>query len=235
MREDFVSMLSHDLRTPITSIQAFMTMLAEGLYDENLSGMKKKATNIERESDRLVGIINALLNVYKMEAGKLELFIDIVPCISIVDRSLQSVTGLTEKKKITITVDSKGISESDTHVRVDADYAVQVLVNLLSNSIKFSPPAEVIKITLETLDPFVKFSVTDRGPGIPAEFKTRLFNRFEQARISDARVKGGTGLGLAFARTIIDQCGGEIGVESEEGQGSTFWFTLPLEKLENLA
>jgi len=224
MKEEFVSMISHDLRTPLTSIQCFLNMLGEGMYDENMKTMKEKARGIEGDATRLIHMISNLLDVQKMEAGRLQMFLDIVPCHDIITRSVQSVEALSVKRKVPITV---GNCDKSLHVRADCDYTIQVLVNFLSNAIKFSPTGAPIELTVQTQESFAKIMVSDRGPGISAEFKERMFNRFEQAQVSDARVKGGTGLGLAICKAIIEEHGGEIGVESDHGSGSTFWFTLP--------
>jgi signal transduction histidine kinase len=169
-------------------------------------------------------MINSLLDIDKLEAGKLDMFFDIVPSRDIVQASYQSVMSLAEQRRINVFVPH---IDRKVHVRADKDFVVQVLVNLLSNAIKFSPKDSIVKIECQADDDFVKLSVSDQGPGIPDEFRKRMFNRFEQAQMSDARVKGGSGLGLASARAIVEQHGGKIGVDSTEGQGSTFWFTLP--------
>ena len=224
MKESFVSMLSHDLRTPLSSIQAFVELLAAGTYDHDLGLMRAKARGVESDIDRLIGMINTLLDVYKLEAGRLEMFFDVVPIKTLVNRSVQSLSALAEKKDVRIEVEA---IPSALHVKADPDYVVQVIVNLLSNAIKFSPAGEAVRVSVCSDDSFLKTSVTDRGVGIRADAQAKLFNRFEQVNVSDARLKGGTGLGLAFARAIVEQHGGKIGVNSEEGQGSTFWFTLP--------
>jgi signal transduction histidine kinase len=111
-------------------------------------------------------------------------------------------------------------------IYADADRIVQVVVNLLSNAVKFSPPGGVVTIEVEPRDGCVEFRVTDRGRGVPEADRRAIFERFRQVETSDAREKGGTGLGLAICKSIVDQHGGTIGVESEEGSGSTFWFRV---------
>lgn len=224
LRQEFISMVSHDLRTPLTSIQSLLSLIAEGKYDGDLDLMKERVRGIESDASRLIGMINSLLEIHKMESGRLDLFIEVIPCAQIIKRSLQSISPLAERQKIKLVVDA---IDPEIHVQADSDYSVQVLVNLLSNAIKFSPDGESIQLTNEVRESDVKLIVRDHGPGISLEFQKRLFNRFEQARLSDSRIKGGTGLGLAIAKGIVEQQGGTIAVESEEGQGSTFWFTLP--------
>lgn len=222
MKEEFVSMLTHDLRTPLTSIQAYVGMIEDGVYDGDFGGMKQRAGDVGADTERLIEIVSTLLDVYKHEAGRLEMFFDIVPVATIVKRSIQSVSSIAQTRGISI---SSPTIDRALHAKVDENYIVQVLVNLLSNAIKFSHEADTVSIFVEPGESEIKIAVSDNGPGISEDLKSRLFNRFEQAKSTDDRTKGGTGLGLAFARAIVEQHGGSIGVESSGG-GSTFWFTL---------
>jgi signal transduction histidine kinase len=229
LKEEFVSMLSHDLRTPLTSLRLFMDMIASGRYEHDLKAMREKARGMEEESVRLLNMVNSLLDMHKLESHGLEMFFDIVPCAQLIRQSIQSIETVAQQRNIsirTMTVDKT------LHVNADEHYIVQVLVNLLSNAIKFSTPGQHIHVQVEPEGSLVKFSVKDKGPGISEEFRQRMFNRFEQARVSDARIKGGTGLGLAICKAIVEQHGGLIGVESREGAGSSFWFTLQRVDLE---
>lgn len=227
-KEEFLSMLTHDLRTPLTSIQAYVAMIQDGHYDRDLDGMKSRAGGVSEDAARLIDIITTLLDVYKLEEGRLDMFFDIVPAATITKRSIQSVLSSAQQRKISI--DCASVDRA-LHVNADEHYVVQVIVNLLSNAIRFSESGETVTIKVDAEENLIKFSVIDTGPGISDELKPRLFNRFEQAKIFDDRVKGGTGLGLAFARAIVEQHGGTIGVESPslsvQNCGSTFWFTLP--------
>src|SRR5579885_2966403 len=188
MKREFVSMVSHDLRTPLSSIQCFLNTICDGIYDGQTSGLKDKARLVENDTARLLTMINNLLDIDRLEAGKLEMFADIVSCADIVENAVASVASMAEQKNVTIELD---VFDRQTYVLADAELAVQVLVNLLSNAIKFSPSGERVHVRAEADAEKVKFRVSDRGPGIPEEFRKRMFNRFEQARISDARIKGG--------------------------------------------
>lgn len=223
LKEEFVSMLSHDLRTPLTSIGHFLEMISSGHYDGDIENMKFQARRIEGDTGRLLNMINSLLDIHKLESGHLEMFFDVVPCAQLVDQALRSIEPLSQSVAIPVTVVA---IDRKLHVKADPQYAVQVLVNFLANALKFSPPGKKVKVELEVTDPQIKFKVIDQGRGISEEFRGRMFSRFEQAQISDSRVKGGSGLGLAISKEIIEQHAGEIGVESEEGMGCTFWFTL---------
>ncbi len=140
----------------------------------------------------------------------------------ILDRSEQAVQAFAQADNISI-----DIRQSDKIVYADADRIVQVLVNLLSNAIKFSPPGGFVEVFTEETFGFITVKVVDKGRGVPEAFKKLLFQRFQQVEASDSKKKGGTGLGLAICKGIIEQHGGHIGVDSEEGKGSTFWFKIP--------
>lgn len=223
LREEFISMMTHDLRTPLTSVKCFLELIAEGVYDGRLDELKRRCNGIGNDTTRLINMISSLLNLHKLEAGRLQLVTEVMPVSSIVSQSLESTNSIAEARGMHMNV---GDIPDNLLVRADADYTVQVLVNLLSNALKFSPKGSTVTITVEVTNEFVKLLVIDKGKGIPKEFQTRLFNRFEQARLSDARVEGGSGLGLAFSKAIVEEQGGSIGVESEPGQGCLFWFTM---------
>lgn len=223
MKREFVSMISHDLRSPLTSTQLFLGLISDGAFDERLPVLKDNARSVELDTVRLLNMINSLLDIDKMEAGKFEMFIDIVLCRDIIQQATRSLSNLAEYKGVELDVD---MIEPDLYVLADQDLAVQVIVNLLSNAIKFSPEGKTVRIAIAAEKDFVKIDICDQGPGIDANFRQRMFNRFEQAKISDARIKGGSGLGLAVSKNIVEQLGGTIGADSEEGKGSTFWFTL---------
>jgi len=170
-------------------------------------------------------MITSLLDIHKLEAGRLELVLDAVPCSSIVNRSLTSVSAWARSRKVSINVQA---IPADLLVKADGDYSVQVLVNLLSNAVKFSPSDAAVEVTIDVTDLWVKLIVSDKGPGIDQQFQKKLFNRFEQAHASDARVKGGSGLGLALAKTMAEVMGGALTVESVPQKGSAFTIHLPI-------
>lgn len=226
LRQEFISMMTHDLRTPLSSVKAFFELVAEGVYDGRPADLKAKCEGIGQDTGRLIAMINSLLDLHKLEAGKLQLHPRIVTVNSLVEQSVQSLESWAESRSVSLIQD--GIPD-DVLVRADEDYTIRVLVNLLSNAVKFSPAGSPVTISAQTGDQFATLSVSDKGRGIPKDFQSKLFNRFEQAQLSDSRVEGGTGLGLAIAKAIVEAQGGTIGVESEPGQGCRFWFTVPLE------
>jgi signal transduction histidine kinase len=141
---------------------------------------------------------------------------------NVISRAVSSVRMIAEKRELSITY-----PESDEMLVADGDRLVQVLVNLMSNSIKFSPQGSSIDITLASRLNEIEFRVTDHGRGIPEEFRTSIFDRYKQVEIGDSKQKGGTGLGLAICKAIVEQHGGTIGVDSKMNVGSTFWFRIP--------
>jgi len=222
LKREFVSTVSHELRTPLTAIRGSLGLLALGALGDLTEKAHKVVKIAERNSIRLINLINDLLDIEKLEAGKLELAVDETALAPIVERSVESVRAVAEQYGIRIEVQNL-----DATVFADGDRLVQVLVNLLSNGIKYSPREDVILLTVEDEPEQVRVRVTDHGRGIPPDLKEKIFERFQQVEVADAKQKGGTGLGLAICKAIVEQHKGEIGVESEEGKGSTFWFSIP--------
>jgi PAS domain S-box-containing protein len=222
MKQEFVAMVSHDLRAPLTSIGLSFELISMGKYgaltDEGLKKVKRDQTNIER----LVALINDLLDIDKIESGRMELDLRVGDVHEIFERSVAAVWDLADGKGIKIK-----IAPEHFDVVADADRIVQVLVNLMSNSIKFSPENSYIEISSLPMERSLEIRVTDHGRGIPADKKDLVFERFKQVSRDDATKLGGSGLGLAICKAIVEAHKGSIGVESEEGIGTTFWFKLP--------
>ena len=221
LKKGFLSTVSHELRTPLTSIRGSLGLLASGAMGELSGEVIDIVVIAERNALRLMALINDILDLERLETGKIELQFTQVSVESILRRATESLA--TCRQKAGITVDTPKVS---TMIWADADRIVQVLVNLLSNAVKFSPPGGVVTIGVAVYDHWTEFKVTDRGRGVPAARRRAIFERFRQVETSDAREKGGTGLGLAICKSIIEQPGGTIGVESEDGVGSSFWFRV---------
>ncbi|MFP2912572.1 response regulator, partial [Pyxidicoccus sp. 3LFB2] len=223
MKNEFISTVSHELRTPLTSIRGSLGLLEGGIMGE-LPPQAVDMVRIARtNTERLIRLINDILDLEKMEAGKLELKLAPQECTELVEATLSGVHGMAEAAGVVLRSDVEGTPQ----VKGDRDRLIQVLTNLVSNAVKFSPRGAAVTVrVLEAPAGRVRFSVVDQGPGISAEQRGRLFGRFQQLDGSDTRSKGGTGLGLAISQAIVDQHGGRIEVESEEGRGSTFSFTL---------
>ncbi len=220
-RREFVATVTHELRTPLTSICASLTLLST---NESIDDKSREMLRItDRSTQRLIKLINDLLDVDKLESGQLFMEFDLVILSQVLKRSTEAVSALAAKHRIAIDARSELI-----HVVADEDRIVQVLVNLLSNAIKFSPEGEKVTVNCSVKDSNAYVEVIDKGRGIPHKYKDILFQRFQQVEHADAKQKGGSGLGLAICKAIIKQHGGTIGFDSVEGEGSTFWFTIPL-------
>jgi signal transduction histidine kinase len=199
------------------------------LFDQGLLGeLSEKGKNrlkfAQSETTRLIRLINDLLDIEKMEAGKFILDISEISVEELVEQAISSVAELAELKGIKL---QTKYSQAGMSIEADSDRICQVLINFLSNAIKYSPEDSTVINSVEHNISQLMFSVEDRGRGIPEALKEKIFERFVQVEKTDATEKGGTGLGLAISRAIVEQHGGTIGVESATGVGSKFWFTLP--------
>lgn len=222
MKDEFVSTVSHELRTPLTSIRGALGLLSAGLLGE----MGERASNLLRiavsNSDRLVRLINDILDLERMQSGRALLTYRICCLEELAKQAIDAMTPMAEAAKVQLLLDA-----APTPVEADPDRLQQVMTNLLSNAIKFSPPYSQVRVTLDRLLDGVTLSVIDHGRGIPKDKLESIFDRFQQVDASDSRQKGGTGLGLAICRTIMQQHGGRIWAERNAERGSTFRLFLP--------
>lgn len=238
MKAQFLSIVSHELRTPLTAIQAALSLLHEKVLDPN-SAEGEITLGIATDGiDRLVRLVNDILDLERLRSGKIRLEKRLCDAQKIIKNAIAQVQDMTQQTGIQIQVLSQSIN-----LYADEDRLIQVLINLLSNAIKFSPNNSEILVAVDKILPpvgepsvidWVKFSVSDRGRGIPPQNLESIFEPFQQVDASDAREKGGTGLGLAICRDIVEQHGGKIWVNSDLGKGSIFAFTIPTEPFEAL-
>ena len=223
MKNEFISIVSHELRTPLTAIRGSLGILATGALNNHPQRMQRMIEIAAIDTERLVRLVNDILDLERLESGKAALVREYCDAAALMVRSAEAMRSLAEKENITLSV-----SPVSALVLASGDQIIQTLTNLLSNAIKFSPPNSTVTLTAQLQDDRILFQVKDQGRGIPSDRLESIFGRFQQIDASDSRVKGGTGLGLAICRNIITQHSGRIWAESVLGEGSTFYFTLPV-------
>jgi PAS domain S-box-containing protein len=230
LKDEFISIVSHELRTPLTSIRGSLGLLATGVMDNEPIAMKRMIEIASIDTERLVRLVNDILDLEKLETGRLSLVREWCDAADLMQRAIAVMESSAQESNVQLRVQPVSVQ-----IWVAPDRIIQTLTNLLSNAIKFSPNSTVwLKAELPphqslTSIPSIRFSIRDRGRGIPTDKLESIFGRFQQVDVSDSRDKGGTGLGLAICKSIVQQHGGQIWVESIWGQGSTFFFTLPLQ------
>jgi two-component system sensor histidine kinase GlrK len=224
MKSEFFSTMSHELRTPLTSIKEGIGLLQDGVGGSMSERQKRLLTILSQETHRLIGLVNSLLDLSKMEEGMMTYRFHREHLTPLVKRVITEMGPLVEGKRITIQAE---IGEVLPLLRLDPERMLQVLRNLIGNAVKFTPEGGVIRISSCAKNGGVEFSVKDTGPGIPKENLKAVFEKFHQLPIKSSAWMKGTGLGLAIVKHIITAHGGNVWAESESGQGSTFTFVLP--------
>ncbi|WP_445629397.1 ATP-binding protein [Nostoc sp. DSM 114167] len=223
IKSEFIGIVSHELRTPLTAIRAALGLLQTGIYDKKPDKFKRMIEIAAIDSDRLVRLVNDILDLERLESDRAVLEKTICNAADLIQQAVAGLQAIANQQNITF-----NIHPTNAQVWAAPDAIVQTLTNLLGNAIKFSPVDSTITLSVQQQTDRVLFQITDRGRGIPADKLEAIFGRFQQVDASDSRTKGGTGLGLAICRSIIDRHGGQIWAESTLGVGSTFFFTLPL-------
>jgi signal transduction histidine kinase len=223
LKDDFIASVSHELRTPLTSVRGALDLMASGVMGEIPHEAMSLTKIAQSNCRRLVRLINDVLDIEKIEVGRMDFRFEVIGLESFLEQSLESMRPYGAELGITFEFDGRS---SGVWVRADRDRLSQVMENLLSNAAKFSPADASVRITAERLNGKVRVSVVDAGPGIAREHHARIFEKFAQLSRSGNRGNEGTGLGLNIARAIVERHGGTIGVESAPGQGSRFYFDL---------
>jgi PAS domain S-box-containing protein len=224
MKTEFVSMVSHELRTPLTSIRGSLGLLAGGVAGDMPDAARNLVEIAKSNCERLIRLINDLLDTEKIAAGKMRFDPKVVELWPLLAHSIAANEGFAGQHGVRLAL---AAGDEAVRVNIDSDGLSQVLANLLSNAVKFSPPGGVVDVALVRGQGRVRVQVRDHGPGIPEEFRGRIFQKFSQADSSDARQKGGTGLGLNISKAIVERLGGTLGFDTETGAGTTFYFELP--------
>jgi len=223
MKDEFISTVSHELRTPLTSLRASLGLLSSGALEKRPDKQRQMVEMAIVNCDRLVRLVNDILDFDKVEKGRLPLRRMPVEAVDLLRHAADIAQEAASQKRISLRIEA-----FPALALADEDRMLQVLNELVNNAIKFSAPDTMIRLCAQPAgERDVVFAVEDQGPGIPPEKLEHIFNRFQQGDASDSRALGGTGLGLALCRSIVEQHGGRIWAESAPGVGSRFWFTLP--------
>ena len=224
MKTEFVSTVSHELRTPLTSIKGYVDLVVDGEAGEINETQRGFLSIVQSNTDRLVGLINDLLDISRIEAGGLQLNITTLPLDQVIREVAVSLHNQIEEKELSLEL---ALPQEPIQVRGDRARITQVLTNLLSNAYKFTPEGGKISVSAKVTDSQVQVDVTDTGTGISAQNQKKLFTKFFRVDSSTTQEVGGSGLGLTITKSIVEMHGGKIWVKSEIGKGSTFSFTLP--------
>jgi PAS domain S-box-containing protein len=224
MKDEFISVVSHELRTPLTSIRSALGVLMSGRLSEQPAKSQRLLEIAFENSNRLVRLLDNILDLERMKSGKVTIEKRLCNAADLMAQAVEVMQAMAEKAEIRLLVKPTSIQ-----LWADSDRILQTLTNLLSNAMKFSPPNTTVSLSATLQDEETAlFEIRDRGRGIPDDKLETIFDRFQQVDASDSRHQGGTGLGLAICRSIVRQHGGEIWVESILGEGSVFYFTLPI-------
>lgn len=225
LKQEFISVVSHELRTPITSINGSLALILGGAVGDCSEKIRKLLNIASKNCERLIMLINDILDVEKIEEGKMVFKLEMIDINELVKEAVAANQMYAEKFFVKLL-----FSESNLilKVNVDCNRLIQVLNNLISNAAKFSPAGEVVSISIMAHQNIVRVSISDKGPGIAENFKKNIFKKFSQGDSSNTREKGGTGLGLSISKAIIEKFGGVLNFSSTASRGATFYFDLPL-------
>jgi two-component system sensor histidine kinase GlrK len=224
MKSDFFSTVTHELRTPLSSIKMGISLLTEGREGPLTEGQKDLLMLVKQENNRMVGLVNAILDLSKMEAGMMTYQIEQKNIVPLINQVVKEMKPLVETKKIRL---ESEVAEKLPIPKIDTERFLQVLRNVIGNALKFTPEGGRVNVSVRTIDQGLQISVADTGPGIPEKNLTSIFEKFQQVNTKGPYQPKGTGLGLAIAKQVITHHGGKIWAESKLGQGSTFFILLP--------
>jgi signal transduction histidine kinase len=224
LKDEFVATVNHELRTPLTAIAGSLGLLAGGAVEKLPDSALRLVTIAHSNCQRLIRLVNDILDIEKIESGAVAFDLARVDVRSLVEQVVEASQMNAQEQGVHIRLDG---ASTAVEVQADRDRLAQVVTNLLSNAIKFSAPKQEVIVAIEDTGAAARISVQNRGPSIPAAFKSRVFEKFAQADSSDARSKGGTGLGLSIVKQIVTRLGGEVAFEDAPGGGTVFHVDLP--------
>jgi len=224
MKSEFTAVVSHELRTPLTSIRGSLGLILGALAASLQPKVRDLLEIAQSNCERLMLMINDILDIEKFSAGQMRFDVSVLPLGGVVLQAVEANEGYARKYNLRVDL---AACPQEWAVAVDPDRFIQVMANLLSNAAKYSPPGGMVRVWCEARGAMFRINVRDDGPGIPEDFRARMFEKFSQADSSATREKGGTGLGLHIARRFVEHMHGRIGFDSEVGHGSTFWIDLP--------
>lgn len=230
LKSEFVSTVSHELRTPLTSIRGSLGLVAGGVAGELPAQAKGMIDIAYSNTERLLTLINDILDIEKIQSGKIDFDFRPQPLMPLVEQAIASNRGYAAQHHVTFGLTGEN---PDVMVNVDGERLMQVMSNLLSNAAKFSHADGQVEVAVTLEDQQVRVAVIDHGVSVPEDFRSRIFDKFTQADSSDTRHKGGTGLGLSITKSIVEMMQGNIGFDSQLGVGTTFYFTLPVWRESN--
>ena len=226
VKEAFLANISHELRTPLNAILGYTHMLLHGVTGAVTEPQRKSLTRIDSNSRHLLALINDILDITRIEAGRVHVRVTTFRIADLVDEVMSELEPIMQRSNLAVTV---RIKRTMAAVKTDRQKVKQIVLKLLSNALKFTPAGSItVAATLQSKGRKVAIAVRDTGVGIPEESQTRIFDDFRQLDNSPARGYGGTGLGLPICRRLAQMLGGSIGIESQVGEGSTFTLLLPV-------
>ena len=231
MKSDFVNLVSHEFRTPLTSIRGFVQLILDGKVGSISPVQEKSLIRVLRQAKRLEALINDLLDVSRIESGRIEMKREVVSLVDVATQRIEEFKPQADEKKITVEfIAPRGRDRPDSlpNVMGDSERIGQVFTNLIGNAIKFTPEDGSVTVRLRLEGTYILAQVIDTGPGIPLEKQEQIFDKFYQLSEIQTRQQGGSGLGLSIVRSIVEAHGGRIWVKSQEGKGSDFRFILPI-------
>jgi two-component system, sensor histidine kinase and response regulator len=222
LRDSLVHMVVHDLRSPLLGLSGCLQLLQGDLEGKLEPEQSEDLESALSAAQRLSEMVSSLLDVSRMEAGQMPLNRQTVDLQEVITGAVNSLGGLTRNRKVSVTA-----SEGPVTANCDPDVATRIVANLVANALKFTPASGEVRVSATPEGDFVRIGIADTGPGIPPQYRDRIFEKFGQVEERQEGHKHSTGLGLTFCKLAAEAHGGMIGVDSEVGQGSTFWFTLP--------